>query len=219
MLLLTAAESLFRRRVDHYYIALLGLAAAVAFVIELNACGSVMNLTSSPHALLAWAFFAILVAYAYGLRLLLGAGLVLLCAYTAAVWIAAQGGYWGAFPERSELLIPAAAILYAVPWVTHHRDTHGFSFVYRACGAATGLAGLLLFSTSGHLCCWGVTYRVSQVFCQLAGMVLSTGVMFHGFRLGRSGLVNLGALAFVLFLYGVFTRGGGIGCPSICSSF
>jgi uncharacterized membrane protein len=201
LLLLAAAELTFRRRVHLYYTALLGLAAAVAFVIELNAFGSVMNLTSSPHALLVWALFAILVAYAYGLRLLLGAGLVLMCAYTAAVWIAALGGYWAALLERSELLIPAAVLLYVVPWVTHHRDTRDFSYVYRACGAATGLTGLLLFSTSGHLCCWGVTHRAAQVFCQIAGMALSLGVILHGFRLGRSGLVNLGALAFVVFLY------------------
>jgi hypothetical protein len=201
LLLLVAAERLFRHRVDLYYTAILGLAAAVAFVIELNAFGSVMNVTSSPHALLVWALFAVLVAYAYGLRLLLGAGLVLMCTYTAAVWIAAHGGYWAAFLERSELLIPAAAIVYAVPWMTHHCDTHDFSFVYRVCGAATGLTGLLLFSTSGHLCCWGVPHRFAEVFCQMAGMALSTAVILHGFRLGRSGLVNLGAVAFVFFLY------------------
>jgi uncharacterized membrane protein len=32
-------------------------------------------------------------------------------------------------------------------------------------------------------------------------MVLSAGVLFHGLRMGRSGLVNLGAVAFVVFLY------------------
>jgi len=34
----------------------------------------VMNLAPSPHALLAWASFAMLVAYAFDLRLLLAAG-------------------------------------------------------------------------------------------------------------------------------------------------
>lgn len=201
LLLLAAAELTFRRGVDLYYTGLLALAALVALIIEINALGGVMNLTSSPHALLVWGLFAVLVAYAYGLRLLLGAGLLLLCAYTAAVWMASQGAYWAAFLDRSELMIPAAVILYAVPWLTRHCDSHDFGFVYRACGAATGLTGLLLFSTSGHLCCWGVTYRVAEVFCQIAGMVLSAGVIVHGLRLGRSGLVSLGAVAFVVFLY------------------
>jgi hypothetical protein len=201
LLLLAAAELIFSRGVDLYYTSLLGLVAVVAFIIELNALGSLMNLVPTSLALLGWALFAVLVAYAYGLRLLLGVGLLLMCVYTAAVWTAAGGGYWGDFMERSELLIPAAAVLYAVPWVTRGRDPHDFDFVYRVCGAATGLTGLLIFSTSGHLCCWGVTYRVAEVFCQIAGIVLSGGVIFHGFRLGRSGLVNLGAVAFVVFLY------------------
>ena len=201
LLLLGVAELMFCGRIDRYYTALVGLGTVVAFIMELNALGSIMNLAPSPHALLVWALFAILVAYAYGLRLLLGAGLLLMCAYTAAVWIAAQGGYWASFIDRSEFLIPAAVILYAVPWLTRHRDPYDFGFVYRVCGAAAGLTGLLVFSTSGHLCCWGVTYRVAEVFCQIAGMVLSAGVIFHGLRLGRSGLVSLGAVAFVVFLY------------------
>lgn len=201
LLLLAAAELAFCSRVDLYYTALLGLAAAVAFVVELNALGSVMNLGPSPHALLVWALFAIPVAYAYGLRLLLAAGLLLMCAYTAALWIAAGGGYWAAFLDRPELLIPAAAVLYAVPWLARHHNVPDFDFVYRACGAGAGLAALLLASTSGHLCYFGITPRVAEVFCQIAGMVVSAGVVFHGLRLGRGGLVNLGAAAFVVFLY------------------
>ncbi len=201
LLLLSGAELLFSRRVDLYYTALLGLAAAVVFVIELNALGSVMNVASSPHALLAWALFAILVAYAYGLRLLLGMGLVLMCAYTAALWIAGQGAYWAAFLDRPELLIPPAVILYAAAWAARRRDPHDFGFVYRVCGAATGLTALLLFSTSDRVCCYGVTFHWADVFCQIVGLALSAGVIFHGFRLGRSGLVNLGAVAFVVFLY------------------
>ena len=52
-----------------------------------------------------------------------------------------------------------------------------------------------LFSTSGHLCCWLLgrdLLGLLGVLPLFAGTVLSTGVMFHGFRLGRSRLVNLG---------------------------
>jgi len=201
LLLLIGAESMFRRRVDTYYTALVGLAAAVAFIIELNALGSMMNLAPSPHALLLWGLFAGLVAYAYGLRLLLGVGLLLMCAYTAAVWIATLGGNWDEFMARSELLIPGAVVLYAVPWVTRHDDLHDFSFVYRVCGAAAGLIGLLVFSLSGHRCCWGVSHGVVEVSCQIAGIVLGAGVIVHGLRLGRSVLVSVGSVAFVVFLY------------------
>jgi uncharacterized membrane protein len=201
LLLLVGAELAFCCRVDLYYTGLFGLAAAAGFVLELSALGSVMNLAPSPHALLGWALFAILVAYAYGLRLLLGAGLLLTCSYTAAVWIASEGADWAAFADQAQLLIPAALVLYAAAWLTRQRDPHDFGFVYRACGAATGLTALLLWSTSGHLCCLGITPRVAEVCCQIGGMVISAGVVFHGLRLDRSGLVNLGAVAFVVFLY------------------
>ncbi len=82
---LAGVEAAVARRADHYYVALLALAAGVAFFMELNALGSVLSLTDSPQVLLAWGLFGLLMAYAYGLRLLLGAGLVLLCAYSAAV--------------------------------------------------------------------------------------------------------------------------------------
>jgi uncharacterized membrane protein len=36
---------------------------------------------------------------------------------------------------------------------------------------------------------------------QVAGLLISVGVVYHGLRLGRSGLVNLGATAFIVFLF------------------
>ena len=43
--------------------------------------------------------------------------------------------------------------------------------------------------------------RTIQTLYQFAGLVLSGGVVFHGIRLGRNGMVNMGALSFVVFLY------------------
>jgi len=200
LLLLAAADLTFRRRVDLYYTALLALAAGVAFVMELSAMGSIFNLVPSAHALLVWAAFAMLVAYAYGLRLLLGAGLVLLCAYTASVWFATSGGYWANFVERAGLLIPAAMVLYALPWLTADRDSHDFKVVYRLGGAATALTALLI-SQRGELRCLGLPPRTLEALYQVAGLVLSVGVVLHGLRLRRSGLVNLGAAGFVVFLF------------------
>ncbi|MBI4325534.1 MAG: DUF2157 domain-containing protein [Chloroflexi bacterium] len=201
LLLLAAAEGAFRRGVDVYYTALLVLAAGTGFVMELNALGSTYNVTPTAHALLAWAAFALLTAYAYGLRLLLGAGLLLFCAYTAALWVAARGGFWANFLDRAEFLIPPAAALYAVPMLKVHREPHDFDFVYRLCGAATALTALLIVSEKGEICCLDLSARAVEVLGQLAGLALSAAVIFHGLRLGRIGLVNLGATAFIVFLY------------------
>ena len=176
LLLLAAAEFAFRRGVDIYHTALLILAAGAAFVMELNALGSTCNMTPSAHALLAWAAFALLAAYAYGLRLLLGAGLLLFCAYTAALGTAAGGGYWASFLDRAEFLIPPAAALYAVPMLKVHREPHDFDFVYRLCGAATALTALLILSERGDLCCLDLSARAVEVLGQLAGLALSAGL-------------------------------------------
>ena len=199
--LLAGAEAAFARRVDHYYVALLALAAGVAFVMELNALGSVLNLADSPQVLFGWGLFAVLVAYAYGLRLLLGAGLVLLCAYTAALLLYAQGYYWAEFPQAAQFLIPGAVTLYCLPWFTRGRGPDHFPWVYRACGAGTGLIALLILSTSGDLCCGGLRPGIVAGAYQIVGLLLSAGVVFHNLRLGQSGLVNLGAVAFIGFLF------------------
>ena len=201
LLLLVAAEYAFRRGADLYYPALLSLMAGVAFCVGLSSLGTVMNLAPSPHALLAWASFAMLVAYAFGFRLLLAAGLLLLAAYTAALAMATRGSYWASFMEESQFLLPAAAVLYALPWLIRHQDRPYFEFIYRLCGAFTGLTALLVLSKSGDLCCSALGPQMAEVTYQIVGLLLSAGVVAHGVRLGQGGLVNLGAVAFVVFLY------------------
>ena len=199
--LLVAAEVTSARRADRYYVGLLSLAAGVALVMELNALGSVLNLADSPQALLTWGLFALLVAYAYGLRLLLGGGLVLLCSYSATLILKAQGYYWLGFVQTAQFLIPGAMLLYCIPWFMKGRGPHDFDLVYRVCGAGTGLGALLLLSTSGDLCCGGLRPGVVGAASQILGLLLSTGVVVHGLRLGRKGMVNLGATAFITFLF------------------
>jgi hypothetical protein len=205
--LLGAADLTFRRGAALYYTAVLSLAAGVTFVVGLSTLGSTLNVAPSPDGLLAWGVFAVLVAYAFGLRLLLGAGLVLLCGYTAAVGVSLGGAYWTGFMDRAGFLIPGAIVCYFIPSLRIHRESPGsadaghFDFVYRACGAALGLAAILTLSFRGDLCCCGLPARTMETIYQLIGLVLSVGVVLHGLRLGRSGLVNLGGVGFVVFLY------------------
>ena len=205
--LLGAADLAFRRGAALYYTALLSLAAGLTFAVGLSALGSTLNLAPSPHALLAWGIFAFLVAHAFGLRLLLGAGLVLLCVYAAAVGVTLSGAYWTSFMDRAGFLIPGALVCYFIPTLRIHREppapstAQPFDFVYRACGAALGLAALMTLSFRGDLCCGGLPARTLEAIYQLAGLVLSMAVALHGLRLGSSGIVDLGAVGFVVFLY------------------
>ena len=201
VLLLGAAEWAYARQAPLYYVGLLGLAAGVCFATELGALGAVLNLTPSAHVLLAYGLFALLVAYAYGLKLLLAAGAVLLCAYTAGLALEFKGACWFGFFQESQWLLPGAVLLYALPWATKGRGPHEFALVYRLCGGAVGLGALLLLSTLGDLCCGGLDTRMVPGLYQIFGLLLSAGVVWHGVRLARSGLVNLGVAGFVVFLY------------------
>jgi uncharacterized membrane protein len=197
--LLLGGEMACVRRLDHYYVGLFAIAAGVALILEVNALGAVLNLTDSPQVLLVWGAFALLLAYAYGLRLLLAAGLLLACAWSGALTLHLRGDHWVDFMPRAELLIPAAAVVYALPWLIRGPD--GFDLVYRLCGAGLGLLSLLILSTAGDLCCGGILLNHVAAAYQLAGLLLSLGVIVHGLRQGQPPLVNLGALGFVVFLF------------------
>lgn len=202
LLLLAGAQAAGRRGNDPFYPALLCLAAGVAFVTELNVLGSILNVAPSPLALLAWSLVALLMAYAYGLRLILAAGLVLLCATAATLATTALGEDWAnLMPHRAGFLIPPALVLYLIPEARRAKDQHDFDFIYRTAGAGTGLAALLLFSFEGHLCCHGLAPRAAAALCEILGLLLSAAVVYHGLRLVQTGLVNLGAIGFVVFLY------------------
>jgi hypothetical protein len=201
LLLLGATAWVHGRAGASYYTALLALATGAAFVMGLNVLGVVLGLAPSPQALLAWAALAILVAFAYELRLLLGLGAVLACAYVAALGTEITGRYWLEFMSRPTWMLPAAALLYALPELTRHRQSPAFEFTERMWGAGTCLTALLVLSKSGDLCCSAPLATVAEALYQLAGLGLSAGVIAHGLRLGRSGLVNLGAVAFVVFLF------------------
>jgi uncharacterized membrane protein len=190
----------YRRQMPPYYLGLLALASGAAFIMGLNAQGSIFNAVPSPHVLAVWGAFGVLVAYAYGQGLLLGAGLVLLCAYVAALLVSMGGGYWAAFLEQMECLIPPAAALYATPELLRRRQAPEFDLVYRFCGAGLGLLALLVYSKSGDLCCSASTARAVEFLWQVVGLVLSAGVVVHGLRLSSSSLVTLGAIAFSVFL-------------------
>jgi hypothetical protein len=200
IILLVSAEVLCRAGVHAYYTALLAVAGIIAFMMELSTLGSVLNMGSSPNAVLAWSIVAVLLAYAYGIRLLLAAGIVLFCAFSGALCVSIGGGYWESFPERAGYIIPAAAAVYLIPPLLR-RDHHRFNEVYRACGAALALGSLFIMSQVGYSYGLGLSTHTVEFACQLSGLGLSAAVVLHGLRLAQRFVVNTGALGFVVFLF------------------
>ncbi len=201
LLLLAVAELISHCGAGLYYTALLVLAAVVGFVLELNALGNIFNLVSSAQALLVWGSFAVLLAHAYGLRLTLGAGLLLLCGYAASLLYTLSGGFWADFMSRPESLLPTAIVVYALPSMAYRQYRNDFDFVFRFCGAICIFIALLFLALDGHTFAGRFPVRSIEALYQFVGLTAGAAVVLHGIRLGRSGMVNLGALAFIIFLY------------------
>jgi uncharacterized membrane protein len=197
---LVAAEVTRGRSLSVYYRGLLAMAAVVAFIVELTFLGSTLNLESSPTSLLVWALFALLLAYSHALKPVLAIGLALLCVYAAAAATAALGYQWASFPDRAQFLLLAGGVVYAAPWIVR-QDPLDFGLVFRLVGAAAGLIALLCLASLGDACCSRLTTGWKETVYQLCGLGLSVAFVAHGLALGRGGLVNLGSLGFVVFLF------------------
>jgi len=90
LIALAAAEFASARERTLYFTGLLALVAFASFVMNPAVLGSIFNITSTARALLAWGAFALVVAYRYGLRILLAIGLLLSICYGAATVTAAS---------------------------------------------------------------------------------------------------------------------------------
>src|SRR5260221_1250968 len=67
-----------------YFASILGLVAFGCFVLDLMMLGDIFNITPSPKAFLPWAAFGFLLAYTYGPRILLVAGVLALPGWLSA---------------------------------------------------------------------------------------------------------------------------------------
>ena len=203
---LGATEFAARRERTLYFASLLSLVAFAAFVIDLNVLGVIFNLIPSPGAFLAWGLFGLALAYRYGLRLPLIAGLTCLIVFLGAIVASSRGIYWANFPERPETLLPSGLILLAVPLVAPHRKLDLFPVVYRLGGLSILFLGLLILSV------WeGASWLpVSAHWAEYIYQVLSFGAaslgIWVGIRRAMTGVVNLSAAFFVVSLYARLTE-------------
>src|SRR6266536_2603937 len=135
LLALAGAEFAAAREKTLYFTGLLALLAFASFVMNLSVLGSIFNINSTERALAAWGAFALVVAYRYGLRLLLALGLLLLISYGAAT-VTAQFGYrWFDFDQRPELVAALALLVFCAPFVIPDLRHPDFPPVYRLVGA------------------------------------------------------------------------------------
>jgi uncharacterized membrane protein len=195
-----AVEWAARRERTLYFAALLALVAFACFVLDLSVLGAIFNPPPTPRAFLAWGGFALLLAYGYGLRLLLVAGLTCLMGYLAATVGTWSGCYWLSFGERPENFIAAGALLALIPLVPQRRHPH-FAGIYRVYGLLAVFIAILILANWGQISYLPWKVRNIEYLYQVAGFVLAAGVIALGLRRGWPGLTNLGCTFFVLYLY------------------
>lgn len=186
-----------RRERTLYFTALLGSVTVALFVLNLVTIGEIFNVTPSPNAFLAWGVFAMLLAYTYGLRSLLAAGLASMALWTVGTIATITGTNWAMF-DRPEHFLAAGTIIAAAGFSERGRPE--FASVYRFCGALIAFLAMLILGLSGSLSHLPWDSKSVQAFYQAVSLISTAGVMWISVRRGWSAMVNLGATFFTLNL-------------------
>jgi hypothetical protein len=203
-LALAGMEFARRRERTLYFTGLIGVVAFACFILDLNVLGAIFNVTPTQYAFVPWAAFALILAYAYGLRILLTGGIVSAMAFltaSAATW---GGAHWLHFGMRPENLLLSGAVAFAVPFVVPHRARDGFPPVYRLLGMVVGLFAVFVLSNWGRGSYLRIDADAIEILYQLLGFLLSGLAIWFGIRRGHREMVHVGAGFFALFLYAKF---------------
>jgi uncharacterized membrane protein len=189
-----------RRERSLYFSSLTALVAVACFVLKLSVLGQIFNITPSPNALLAWAAFSLLLAYGYGLKLVLVAGLTCLMAWLSAQVGTWSGFYWLSFGERPENFILVGLAVAARGWREQLRFP-GFAGIYRVYGLLVVLLAILILANWGRISYLPWSNTAIENGYQLLGFAGSALAVWLGIRRHWPGIVNLGSTFFVLYLY------------------
>lgn len=192
------------RESSGYFTKLAAMVAFACFAINIALLGHIFNITPSDKALIPWAAYALLLAYACDLRLLLAAGILCIIAWISARTGTFSGMYWLHFGERPENFFPAALIMFLVPQFISHSRFTGFGAIYRVFALLTLFLPILIMSNWGRISYLDFDEDVIEGAYQLLGFALSAGAIWLGARRGWGETVNTGATFFVIFLYTKF---------------
>ncbi len=203
MAALAGVDFAARREKTLYFASLLSLIAFTCFVLNLVVLGTIFNITPSQNAFLVWGAFALILAYALGLRLMLVAGMTCLMGYLAATVGTWSGCYWLSFGERPENFIAAGALIFAAGFLPHPRRT-GFPNLYRGYGLLAIFIAILILANWGRISYLPWSPDLIESVYQVLGFLLAGGVIALGIRQRWPGITNLGSTFFALYLYTKF---------------
>jgi len=203
--LLAAIGTEFAARKERtlYIAGIVGLVAFGCFVLDLVVLGTVFNIAPSPRAFLPWAAFGFILAYTYGLRILLAAGILSLAGWLSATMGTWSGCYWLSFGERPENFLPAALVLILIPLVPH-RAYRDFPPIYRIFGLLGVFLPILVLANWGEVSYLRIPNGRVESLYQIAGFVVAGLAIWLGIRGRLREVTNLGCVFFVIYLYTKF---------------
>ena len=184
-----------------YFSKLAALVAFACFVLNIVMLGQIFNITPSDKALLPWAAYALLLAYATQARVLLAAGILCVLAFIAARVGTWGGLYWLGFGERPENFLPAGMLMFAVPLLISQQRFDGFAVLYRVFGLLAVFLPMLVLANWGDASYFDFSASNIEASYQLLGFVCAALVIWLGVRRDWSDVVNTGLTFFVIFLY------------------
>lgn len=199
---LAAVEVAARREPTRYIASVLSIIAVASFALDLGVMGAIFNMTPSPHILLAWSAFALAIAYAYGLRLLLAAGLAAAMGYVTALAALSAGLDWSVLLQRPEPLVAAGAAAFLLSFWRPAIRPEGFDRVWRLMGTAAVLLPLVFLATGTE----AFSYRLLplsalQVVYDVLGFGLPIVAIWMGIRRRWPEVANAASAFLVLFVY------------------
>jgi len=183
--LLGAVDLAARREKTLYVASILAVTATAAFILDVTVVGVIFNMRPSPVAFVLWGAFALVVAYAFGLRLLLAGGIAMSMLFLCMIAARAAGIDLGASIARPEPLLPAGALAFAASFLPANRRRAGFPETWRLAGSVAILLPLIFLSTwSGVFSYLPWPEGVVGAVYDVAGFVLGAAGVWFGIRAG-----------------------------------
>jgi hypothetical protein len=187
-----------------YFTKLAAMVAFACYVLNLAMLGQIFNITPSDKALLAWAAYALLLAYLCDMRLLLAAGILCLAAFIAARTGTWSGMVWIHFGERPENFLLPALALFLLPQFVRHERYGGFAGTYRLMAMLLFFLPVLVLANWGRLSYLELDRHTVQGIYQVLGFAAAAGAAWLGTRRRWPEVVNAGVTFFTIFLYTKF---------------
>lgn len=204
LLTLIATFAIRARESTGYFAKLAGLISFACFVLNLTMLGQIFNIAPSSNVLLVWMIYALILAYACEIRLLLAAAILCLFAFVAArvgIW---SGIYWLDMGERPENFLLPTLVLFWLPTVLSQRRFHGFTSIYHVFSMIGFFLTLLIMANWGQGSYLPWDPNLIEGFYQIAGFVFSGISIWYGIRFSLSHVAATGNTFLVLFLYTKF---------------